>query len=701
LLKGSLATIVSLAFVTAAAAVAAPAAPEDQLLATVKSGAYAKLGPWLGNLAEEYARSPAARRARAFVSRNPVLHTHDATVAIEGYANDPAALASELRSLGATHVTVRGSVFAATVPVAALRAIATQDSLRFATEAISRPRALSRPVVSQGDLSFGGPAARAAAGVDGSGIMIGAMSDSFECNPAPFLAGGLTTTAAEDQATGELPSGVLVIENGPCPGTDEGRGMMQLMYDVAPGATQAFHSATITMLDFAVGILELADAGADVIVDDVIYFAEPMYSDGMVGQAADFVAANGVPYFSSAGNQARDSYEVDFAPTEVFTNAGANLKRGRAQPPVRRLWHDFDAGAGVDTLQRIQVTQAGGLGIYVISLQWDQPHLSSTAFAKALTGDPREPLAATSDLDALFYDANGILVPLCPPGLAIGITCQISGTRNIGGNAVDVAAIILAGPKPTAEFDLAIQLSGGAAPAKVKYVEFELQGTAVVLEHVTASGTAYGHANAAGAESVGASSFYVTEAFRGDPATQGLLDTTPCGPACLNDFSSAGGIATYLDALGHRLATAELRVNPGVTGPDGGNTTFFFFDSTWDDDDMDGRNSPTSTLVTPELDDPQEEFPNFFGTSASAPHVAAVAALMLERAAQLGVTLSSQQVYEILRETARPMSQRFTSLVPFTLVAIDDVPGETFDFDSGYGFVDAVAALAAVEGLAL
>ena len=112
-----------------------------------------------------------------------------------------------------------------------------------------------------------------------------------------------------------------------------------------------------------------------------------------------------------------------------------NLNRGRAQPPVRRLWHDFDPGPAVDTRQRIRVTQSGGLGIYVISLQWDQPHLTSTAFAQALTGDPREPLAASSDLDALFYDAKGILVPLCPAGVATGITCQITGTRNVRGNA--------------------------------------------------------------------------------------------------------------------------------------------------------------------------------------------------------------------------------------------------------------------------
>jgi len=39
-----------------------------------------------------------------------------------------------------------------------------------------------------------------------------------------------------------------------------------------------------------------------VIVDDIIYFAEPVFEDGIIAQAATLVVEAGAFYFSSAGN---------------------------------------------------------------------------------------------------------------------------------------------------------------------------------------------------------------------------------------------------------------------------------------------------------------------------------------------------------------------------------------------------------------
>jgi len=49
----------------------------------------------------------------------------------------------------------------------------------------------------------------------------------------------------------------------------------------------SFHTAFVSEEDFAEGILALANDGAKVIVDDVGYFDEPMFEDGVVADAID------------------------------------------------------------------------------------------------------------------------------------------------------------------------------------------------------------------------------------------------------------------------------------------------------------------------------------------------------------------------------------------------------------------------------
>ena len=152
------------------------------------------------------------------------------------------------------------------------------------------------------------------AGVDGSGITVGVMSDSYDTNVAP-------NSAALDISTGDLPGlgnplgntePVVVVQDSPM-GTDEGRAMMQIVHDMAPKARLGFATANGGELNFANNIRALAGFPsapntvpgfeADVIVDDIIYLAEPFFQDGIVAQAVDEVAAEGVAYFSSAGNR--------------------------------------------------------------------------------------------------------------------------------------------------------------------------------------------------------------------------------------------------------------------------------------------------------------------------------------------------------------------------------------------------------------
>jgi hypothetical protein len=179
---------------------------------------------------------------------------------------------------------------------------------------------------------------------------------------------------------------------------------------------------------------------------------------------------------------------------------------------------------------------------------------------------------------------------------------------------------------------LIIALWDGAPPGLLKYV---VVGN-VTVEYPANSGTIYGHANAAGAEAVGAAYYEDTPSF----------GTTP---PVLESFSSAGGVPILLDSSGNPLVVPEVRVKPGITAPDGVDTTFFYSGT--------DRNS--------------NGVPDFSGTSAAAPHAAGVAALLLEA----DPTALPGDIYTALRSTAIDMGS----------------PG--FDQDSGYGLIQADAAV--------
>jgi len=97
-------------------------------------------------------------------------------------------------------------------------------------------------------------------GIDGTGITIGVMSDSFDTRV------NAKSHAADDVKSGDLPGAgnplgntmpVVVLEDVPG-GTDEGRAMMQIVHDMAPKARLGFATANTGEVGFANNIRSLA-----------------------------------------------------------------------------------------------------------------------------------------------------------------------------------------------------------------------------------------------------------------------------------------------------------------------------------------------------------------------------------------------------------------------------------------------------------
>lgn len=547
-------------------------------------------------------------------------------------ADDPKAIA-ELESLGVKVSAVFGRVVSGMMLIESLPKLESAATIRFVQPAykpmhqgkpIGKPVRAGKqffavtPVISQGDTAQRSYLARSKR-VDGKGVKVGILSDSYNS------LGG----ADRGVLGGELPGltnplgytkPVQVLKDYINPNNlDEGRAMAEIVHDVAPGSPLAFHTAFLGQADFANGILDLAKAGCDVITDDVFYFAEPFFQDGIIAQAVDKVAKKGVTYFSAAGNQSNLSYESQYRPTPIAPTI----------PPLGGglgTLHNF-SDPGDPTQYYFQPIIIPRGGTLLCSFQWDQPFFSAGGEG------------ATTDMDILLLNPQAIAV-------AGGLSDNI-----LSGDPVE----FLRYTNNTANtiFWIAILKYSGPDPTRLKYVFYGNGGfyPNIALAGINAP-TLVGHANAKGAIATAAVPFYRTPAYGVNPPR-------------VENFSSLGGVAIYFNKKGERKAP-DVRRKPEITAPDGGNTSFF--------------------PPFPFADIPQDvdTYPNFFGTSAAAPHAAGAAALMID--AQKLKTITPDQIKGILSANTVDMDNIYT-------------PGfdAGFDFNTGTGLIKADAAVDAVR----
>ena len=164
-----------------------------------------------------------------------------------------------------------GSVRAASKVIGVVGVVAMQRPARFAGNVPSQSLPVEKVTAAH------------ARGLTGKGIKVGILSVSFANVTSPV-------SYQDDINSGALPPNVTILEDLAGGGDDEGRAMTQLVYDIAPDAALGFATAFAGQVSFSNNMLALRDSfGADVLADDVYYYAEPIYSDGLLAQTVDAV----------------------------------------------------------------------------------------------------------------------------------------------------------------------------------------------------------------------------------------------------------------------------------------------------------------------------------------------------------------------------------------------------------------------------
>ncbi len=322
---------------------------------------------------------------------------------------------------------------------------------------------------------------------EGAGLAVGVISDGV---------GRLGIS----MASGDLPASVeLVSAGGPLPGAGtEGTAMLEIVHDLAPGARLLF-AAPRTSAEMVTAIERLAAAGADVVVDDLVFTDEPKFVDGPVAEAARRFASEAGIYVTAAGNFARAHWIGD------YRRGAAAAFGGTAYSAV----HLFRAGDAGNTLR-----VPAGAELYAV-LQWNERFGSAARDFDLVVARPR---AGDDDVLAASTEEQS------------GAGNPYEALRWTNGGAVPADAYLA-----IAEYQTAASTVGTRLDVLV------FSRSALGLEHVVTRDSVFGHAAVEEVLSVAAASIF-------DPAT-------------IEDFSSRGPATVFFPRREVRLVPRLAAVN--------------------------------------------------------------------------------------------------------------------------------------------
>jgi Subtilase family len=470
--------------------------------------------------------------------------------------------------------------------------LASRSDVFFIRYALQPVHNLASP---EGDVAHNASLARSKYGVTGAYVKVGVISDS-----ADDSFGSLNKAIKSQDMTNKLE--ILKFQAGS--GEAEGLAMLEIVHAIAPGAELYFATDGGGSGSMAQNIRDLAAAGCRIIVDDVTYPDESPFQDGEIATAVADVSNQGVLYFSSAANNGNkasstsSTYEGDFiaagnAPSTWSSAAGAFSVR---HPGTLMQFTDHYGTTTDKIILHPQSNQT------TVSLFWNDP--------LANPNNPSQP--APNQYDLYAFDQNDQL---------IGFSDTTMGSTTDPLQIIELNTTVLGISHPSFVQGDYIRVVK-ATPSAPRYIHLDVLRVPFEDQRIATAGSTRGH-NASTAENA----FTVGAVAAPNPyasfATENPRPT-------VEPFSSDGPRRMF-------YAPDGTQYSPDLTQ---------FGGRIFIKPDISAADRVTTTVWA---------MPTFSGSSAAAPHAAAIAALVLA----YKPNLTPAQVRTILIDSAIPLDSCF------------------------------------------